>query len=119
MLELLCTKYRYHMACYLFLAVGRKRLEKIHASLRDLVEDEVLSGDDEPSNSEDSDVDVDVARAPVAPLVDGGVPVDQLDAHQLTDEQLLQRLTEACVPWSQPFLRSLLALAMLTPSGQV
>ena len=85
------------------LAVGRRWLEKIHGSLRDLVEDDVLSGDDEPSNSEESEVDVDVVRAPVAPLVDGGVPVDQLDAHQLTDGQLLQRLAEACVPWSQPF----------------
>ena len=62
MLKLLYTiSYGYRMSCYLFLVVGTKWRKKIHASLPALVEDGVMSSDDATSDSEESDVAVDVS----------------------------------------------------------
>ena len=69
---------------------------KVHGLLPHVAEDEIMSSDDDSSDSEESDVEVDVIREPVNPLEDGDVHVDQVDVHQLTDEQLRQQLTKAC-----------------------
>ena len=66
-----------------------------------VAEDEIASSDDDTFDSEDSDVEVDVACVSMPPPLDGEVPVDELDVYQLTDEQLLQRLAEACEHFCQ------------------
>ena len=75
------TVVRQSLLPYVTYFHSHKTADKMCASLRDLDKD-ILSSDADSSDLEESDIKVDVAREPVACLVDG-VPMDPLDVYQL------------------------------------
>ena len=60
---------------------------QVHALVPFGTKDGIASSHDDSSDSEELNDEAAVVRGPVAPPVDGEVPVHDLDGHPLTDQQ--------------------------------